>query len=106
MTKAWIVEVACLADFDDLDSNDLAEDGTCAVNGAYRVTLDAEPSVDPEERILDVFHAIVPIGSLDDFEIMVREQTQDEAAMCDGWLRRDLGVFPAVGSELPYLGIT
>lgn len=69
MRSAWIVEVSCLTDHDELDPEDREPDGVCAVDGMWAATF-AEP-VD-QDTVLDRFHAEVPISSLEDFEIVPR----------------------------------
>ena len=76
MQKSMIVEVACLVDFDELDNEDRAFDGTCAVDGSYMITLtdipDDATDVKIIDRTLDSFHGTVPIASLEDFSISTR----------------------------------
>lgn len=67
--EPFIIEVSVLGDFEDLDPEDLNEDGECAVDGAYLVmALD-------EEEARDIFHDKVGIANLDDYVILVREKT-------------------------------
>lgn len=87
----FIVEVACLTDFDALDADDLNEDGDCAVDGAYEVTLrDIPEDTDATEQVLDVFHDKIGIACLDDYMITVRVAGPDED---ESTLRTGLGAF-------------
>lgn len=98
MEKTFIIEVAALCDFDDLDPEDRTVEGECAVDGAYRVTLTGELAADryPQERSLDCFHLSVPISCLDDFSITARPERPDDGSLS---LRGNLGPF----SRLPDL---
>lgn len=96
MKKTFIIEVAALCDFEDLDPEDRTEEGNCAVDGSYRVILTGELALDrdPTERALDCFHNIVPISCLEDFSIIARPAIPDDASLS---LRADIGEF----SEIP-----
>lgn len=85
--QTWIVEVSALRDFEDLDPNDVDETGDCIVDGTYRIVT---PSSDPE-AVLDIFHDLVPIKCLDDFDILARRATEHDTPET---LREDLGEFP------------
>lgn len=96
LTGNWIIEVTALVEPDQMDSDDIGDNGDCLVDGAYRLRLEGAllERDDPTEAALDVFHSIVPIAALDDFDIITRKATPlDEG---DGWLRRDLGTFREV----------
>lgn len=68
----YVVEVSALVDFDEMDPEDLNEEGECAVDGAYEVF--AKDS----EQALDIFHDKIGIARLDDFMIMVRPATKED----------------------------
>jgi hypothetical protein len=90
-TTDFIVEVSCLVDFDELDADDLNEDGECAIDGAYLVGLtDVPAGIDATETVLDIFHDKIGIACLEDFEIVVRHAgpMDDEST-----LRHGLGTF-------------
>ena len=74
--KVAVVEVSCLVDFDELDGDDRAEDGTCLVFGSYHMMVEGVPvNAPPEvvtERALDHFHNKFAIACLDDFQILAR----------------------------------
>lgn len=97
VTNTWIVEVTADADFEDLDPNDCDHQGNCIVDGAYRIALTGAlaSAEDPKKAALDVFHAIVPISNIDDYDILIRPEVPLDAG--EGWLRLDIGVF----SEMP-----
>lgn len=80
-THRIAVEVACLVDFDDLDEDDIDEDGNCTVDGSYLVTV-AAPEGTPRDHVIevakDLFHNSVAIACLDDFSILFRPQLQNE----------------------------
>ena len=69
-TRRMIVTLRAAAAPDRMDPEDagLAGDWGLTLTGR----LAARP--DPAEAALDVFHQVVPIGRLDDFEITVREE--------------------------------
>lgn len=69
----FIVEVVALVCWDDLDPDDLDDEGRCTVDGAWLV--DAED----EEAALDHFHGRVAIATLDDFLITVRPRRPDDS---------------------------
>ena len=60
--------------------------------GAWGLTLTGRLAArpDPDEAALDVFHQVIPIGQLDDFEISVREADPTEP------VREELGPFSRV----------
>ncbi|PTX52323.1 hypothetical protein IQ03_01113 [Gemmobacter caeni] len=60
--------------------------------GDYGLTLTGRLAVrpDPEEAALDVFHQIIPIAQIDDFEITVRKRVGSEP------VREELGPFSRV----------
>lgn len=95
--NSWIIEVSTELDFEDLDANDCDASGQCIVDGAYRLRLAGSlaEADDPKETALDVFHAVVPISNMDDYDILIRPEGPLDAG--DGWLRLDMGVF----SEMP-----
>lgn len=95
--NSWIVEVSTDLDFDDLDPNDCDASGACIVDGSYRLRLSGALAAasDPKEVALDVFHAIVPISNMDDYDILIRPEGPLDVG--EGWLRLDMGVF----SEIP-----
>lgn len=63
---SFIVEVSCLTDFDAPDADDLNEDGECAVDGAYEVTLrDIPTGADATGQVLEVFHDKIGIACLE-----------------------------------------
>ncbi|MCW3783913.1 hypothetical protein [Defluviimonas salinarum] len=96
-----IIEVAALCDFDEMDADDLDAAGNCAVDGAYRLRLtDAGEAADPKDLALDIFHHIVPIACLEDFDILIRLEKPSDSGT--GWLRRDLGRQSAAVLEAPY----
>lgn len=101
-TDTYIIEVASLCDFDEMDSDDLDENGICSVDGAYRIRLIGDLANDdnPFERALDVFHTKVPISCLEDFEISVRRANSQDVGV--GWLRADIGPY----HEVPTLDYT
>jgi hypothetical protein len=66
----FIVEVVALVGWDELDSNDIDEDGTCTVDGAWLV--------DAEDEALDRFLDGVAIAVLDDFLITVRRHRPED----------------------------
>lgn len=83
-TRTMIVEVSCLVGFDALDEDDRTEDGLCAVDGSYGLTMTDVPAdaavSDLIGRALDHFHRTVPIACLDDFHILARPVTADDEA--------------------------
>lgn len=91
-----IVEVVAIVPFDQLSHKDLANDGNCAVDGSYRMTIDDEDIPDPEliEMALDHFHSNIPIGTLDHFLITCRPEVSNDRISGDAWLRKDLGKIP------------
>jgi len=100
------IEVACLVGFDDLDPEDRAADGSCAVDGSYRLRITDIPEGTRlsafTEKALDHFHARVPIACLEDFNVIV---TLDRTGAMDardlgavGWL--DAPAVPAGGDGL------
>jgi hypothetical protein len=74
----FVVEVAALVDFDEMDDDDLSSDGSCAVDGSYLVRVSSPGTAydDAVELALDEFHGRVAIASLDDFNITVRTRSQ------------------------------
>jgi hypothetical protein len=103
MKTDWTIEVTDLVDLEGMDFDDLDPHDNCSVDGAYRLRLEGalRERDDPTEAALDVFHSIVPISALDDFEIPARLATPPDEG--DGWLRRDLGAFHEVPS--PFVGM-
>lgn len=98
-----VVEVACLVDFDDLDAEDMAEDGTCAVDGMYALTVTAPEGTAEEdlaEIAKDLFHDSIAIACLDDFEITVRPRSRHDA---DGDFVNHLGSITATSERLQEL---
>lgn len=87
----WIIEVTPIFEFDELDHRDVDDSGACLVDGAYRLHVGGElaEGQDPKDAALDLFHALVPISMLEDYDVIIREETPADAG--DGWLRRDLG---------------
>ncbi len=69
----FIVEVVALACWDELDPDDIDDEGLCTVDGAWLV--DAED----EEAAHDRFHDRVAIATLDDFLITVRPHRPDDS---------------------------
>lgn len=69
----FIVEVVALVSWDDLDPDDIDDEGICTVDGAWLV--DAEDV----EAALDRFHDRVAIATLDDFLITVRPRRPDDS---------------------------
>lgn len=101
-TRSWIIEVTVVGNPEHLDASDCDLDGQCLVDGAYRLTIAGglASGPDPESAALDVFHTVVPISCLEDFQIVIRPEGPEDAG--EGWLRRDLGRFDAVpGPDLP-----
>lgn len=109
MEKTFIIEVAARCDFEDLDPEDRAEEGECAVDGAYRMTLTGElaSDQDPQARALERFNLIAPIACFENFSIVVRPERPDDSSLS---LRDDLGEFgpvpklqyPEDGSDLDF----
>ena len=99
--KAYLVEVSCLVDFDDLDGEDMNEDGEGAVDGTYGLRLKGDLPEDPAERVLDIFHARIGIACLDDFNILVRPATAQDIADWENLVRHDLGDFQGQGRAEP-----
>lgn len=99
--KAYLVEVSCLVDFDDLDAEDVNEDGECAVDGTYALRLTGNLPEDPVERVLDIFHDHIGIACLDDFTIIARPANDQDLASWEGLVRHDLGDFPGQDSAEP-----
>lgn len=64
--RRFVVEVVVLVGWDDLDAEDVDDEGECIVDGAWLVE-----AVD-EVAALDRFHHTIPIACLDDFLISVR----------------------------------
>lgn len=98
-----VVEVACLVDFDDLDEEDMAEDGTCGVDGMYGLTVTAPAGTDEEDLVeiaKDLFHNGVAIACLDDFDITVRQRSRNDA---DGDFVNHLGSITATSERLQEL---
>ncbi|MGY6634669.1 MAG: hypothetical protein ACXIU8_13140 [Alkalilacustris sp.] len=110
-SKAARIEVACLVDFEDLDPDDRTPDGVCAVDGSYLLTVSDIPAgtrkSDFTRKVLDHFHARVPIACLEDFGIAVFPVSVHDALGCKdlgaaAW--RDAPVIPGtegLGSSLP-----
>ncbi|NPD15098.1 hypothetical protein HOY34_07770 [Xinfangfangia sp. D13-10-4-6] len=69
----FIVEVVALVCWDDLDPDDLDDEGLCTVDGAWLV--DAED----EEAALDRFHDRAPISVPDDFLVTVRPRRPEDS---------------------------
>ena len=69
----FIVEVVALLCWDDLDPDNVDDEGVCTVDGAWLV--DAEN----EEAALDCFHDSVAIATLDAFLITVRPHRPDDS---------------------------
>lgn len=71
-----VVEVSCLVDFEDLDEEDRADDGTCLIDGSYYMMVEGVPADASDEalteRALDHFHNKIAIACLDDFQILAR----------------------------------
>ena len=65
----YVVTVTPIIDRENLDSNDLLEDGSVICEGRWLVRL-VGPGAD-EKAALDQFHVQVPIHVLDDFDISV-----------------------------------
>jgi hypothetical protein len=71
-----IIEVSAVVDFEDLDPDDLNEDGQCSVDGSYAVNVyGARDVATAEEAALDKFHEKIGIASLDDYMIVSRAAT-------------------------------
>lgn len=62
----FVVEVVALADWEDLDPEDVDAQGECIVDGSYLV------AASHEQAALESFHHQVPIACLEDFLISVR----------------------------------
>lgn len=91
--KRMIIEVRALVTGGGPDPEDRTPDGGCAVDGVWTVTLTGRLlSGDTAETALDVFHRVIPIARLDDFEISARPAGAGDPAP-----REDLGLF----SRLP-----
>ena len=87
-----IVEVVARTAPGRLDPEDRSLDGSCAVDGLWAVALTGRlRSGDSSETALDVFHRVIPIARLDDFDITARPAQAGDA------VREDLGLF----SRLP-----
>lgn len=86
----FIIEVTAVSDLDRMNPKDRAPDGSCLVDGAYRITLVGDLDAGRlTEKALDIFHEAVPISGLEHFDILIRNQTDSDEG--DGWLRADLG---------------
>lgn len=73
--RQFIIEVVALSAWDDLDPEDVDDDGVCIVDGAFLVEASGR------EAALDRFHDEVPIACLDDFLITVRPYHSADALM-------------------------
>lgn len=101
MDRKMVIEVSCMVDFELLDQDDLAEDGTCAVDGSYLITLQDIPEEtkdhDVREAVLDEFHKTIPISCLEDFLIVDRfaGKEDDPSSMRASWVAS----FPEISSS-------
>jgi hypothetical protein len=89
-----VIEVRALRPVGTLDPEDLSPDGGCAVDGLWLVSLTGRlgSQANLEGAALDVFHRVIPISNLEDYEIKARKPSLE-----DGPIREDLGLF----SRLP-----
>jgi len=89
-----IIEVRALRPVEGLDTEDLSLNGGCAVDGLWLVSLTGRlgSQADSEGAALDVFHRVIPISNLEDYEIKARRPSPE-----NGPIREDLGLF----SRLP-----
>lgn len=91
MDQKVVVEVSCIVDFDRLDEEDRTENGECAVDGSYLITMRDVPENthpnDVTEASLKEFHSSIPISCLEDFLIVARPATphDEDAAMRASW---------------------
>lgn len=99
MKKKMVIEVACLVGFDELDPDDLNNEGQCTVDGIYGLNLTDVPEEATRNEIIVAtslqFHRHVAIACLDDFDIYYRDRSGQDVGM------HELGEYPFERDETP-----
>lgn len=72
----FVVEVVAVADWEDLDPEDVDAGGNCIVDGCYMIM-----AVD-EDAALTLFYDKVPIACLDDYLITMRRRRAADDVAC------------------------
>lgn len=99
--KKIIVEVTSLVEIDEMDADDLDDQGNPIPPGAYLMMLEGIPQEADVDDIRDAasyhFHGKIPIACLDDFDIIYRSANKYDLGVPGAV--HDLGTFPFVRSD-------